>query len=284
MFGRKLSCVLIAALAAGAALAHHNPIPLSHAMGGKILDSAIYFRQLGNVGIPAYLPSSEEVEHHAPMQLAPGDFLTVRGAGGVADVVQLEEGDFRNFNDVELEEFLSLINTKTDLAEVSHENGYVVFRGPKGGPAAHVELEDGTGAPLAQLGYGLDARQAGALDLAMEISVPDEGHGFVFAGHPYVVLASRTAGTSEYLGVEIPIGQDVLTDRFQQLVAAGRLPTFMGRLDEGQDGRAVVPARILEAVLKGGAPSEIHFVFVVLSPDLGTVEFVSNRFTLDIVE
>jgi hypothetical protein len=58
----------------------------------------------------------------------------------------------------------------------------------------------------------------------------------------------------------------------------------MGRLDEGQDGRAVVPARILEAVLKGGAPSEIHFVFVVLSPDLGTVEFVSNRFTLDIVE
>jgi hypothetical protein len=279
-------------LALGTALAHHIPVALSYVAGSEIVDEVVYYRQAANVGIPAYLHGGEVIEHHAPMQLQPGDFFVVRGADGATDVIELVEGDFRDFGDVALEEFLSLIGTKTNLAEVAHDNGYVVFRGTQGGPQASVELEDGTGAPLAQLGYGASTRRNGALHLVMEISIPADDHDehetggedLPFAGLPYVVLASRTAGVSEYMGAEIPLAQDALTARFLQWTEQGRLPRFEGWLDEGQDAQAVLPAAILQQVLGGGAPDKLYFAVVVLSEDLQAVEYVSNLFTVDIAE
>jgi hypothetical protein len=129
MFARRLLAgATYAVLTSGLALAHHIPVPLSHVMGSEILDSVVYYRQATNLGIPAYLPGAAEIEHHAAMELQPGDYFTI-SAKGRTEVIEVEEGDFRDFGNVEMEEFLSLIATKTSLVEVEHENGFVVFRG-----------------------------------------------------------------------------------------------------------------------------------------------------------
>jgi hypothetical protein len=286
----RCTTALVATLACGMALAHHIPVPLSHSMGNEILDHALYYRH-GSEGIPPYLHGGDELAHHTPIALVPGDFFVVRTADGEESIVTFEEGDFRDFTDVELEELLSVVNTKTDLVTVGHENGYVVFNGAAGGPEEGIGLLDGTGTPLAQLGFAPRVRQRGMLDLVLQISVSvDHGHealtgaDFPLAGHRYLVLASRTPGTSEHLGAEIPIAQDTLTDQFLDWTFSGVLPTFKGLLDGGQDARAVLPARVIEHLLDSGAPEEIYFVFVVLSEDAQSVEFVSNRFMLDIAE
>jgi hypothetical protein len=102
------------------------------------------------------------------------------------------------------------------------------------------------------------------------------------AHHPYLVFASATDGSFMMGDVEVPVGRDAVTSTFLRAVRQGQLPTFFAELNHTEDSRAIVSVDELVGLLGPQLPGELYFAYVVLSPDLGSVEFVSNRFTVEI--
>jgi hypothetical protein len=265
----------------GVASAHHLSAGLSYKKGPEVVTNVTYFKETSQAGIPAYHVSTGEVGHQTPIGLSEGDTLTLHGTGGSSEAIVFSAADFADIASATAHEVLEVLAAKSALADAHEDNGYLVIHGADGGGSAtSLGLQDGPGAPLAKLSFA-EGSLSGADALELQISVPTGGPDL--AGHPYLILVSATAGTSQVKGTEIPIGIDGSTREFFALTMQGLLPGFKGRLDANSDAEATLDLAWIEGVYGPQAtPFDVQFALVVLDPALTQVEYVSNAFTLHV--
>lgn len=274
-----------ALLTGGVALAHHIPVPLSHADGKEILTDVVLYSQPKNVGVPGYIVST--VGHEDEVALTDGASFSVHATGGLTETVVFQASDFPDIAHATDEQVVVVINSQLTIAVAETQNGFFALRAVEGGPGHSISLAEGPGRPLLALGFE-ESDQSGSDAIEMVLSIPSDGHeddgADKLAQHPYLVFASSGEGSFLFHGVEVPIARDHVTASFIQAVREGELPSFFSRLNEGADARAVVSLDQVQDLLGTDLPDELHFAYVVFSPDYSSVEFVSNRFTVHVVE
>jgi hypothetical protein len=298
--------VVLASLTAGClsvpVFAHHLPRPLSHLRGKEVLDQVAYYQTQTSTGVPAYATGTIELDHHEQIAVSDGDGFTVTTANGGSESVRLTAADFTDISNVELPELLAVINSKTTLLQAAEINAFAVVRGFVGGVSDPLTLQDGPGTPLAKLGLA-DGVFVGDQDLRLEVSLPgdheepeeDHGGGEGLADHPFVVLLSRVDGSFTLDGQEIPLGIDPLNWRLdgtgQAVLSRGvwalRPGTswpVSGVLDENEDAAAVIYKSDLDRVLGRVWPDRIFIAVAVLSMDRQHIEYVTNRFTVNVIK
>jgi hypothetical protein len=267
---------------AGAALAHHIAVPLSHVSGPEIVQRVKLYHQPANEGVPAYAVASEEHDHE--IALAHGDTFVVRDASGASETVVFDAADFVDISHATDAEVVAAIDAALTIADAESQNGFLLLHGIEGGVQAQLELEDGAGSPLAAMHLSSPA-VVGAESVVMTLSIPADEHGTDeadLAGLPYLLFASATEGSFEFAGETIPIGRDAVTGAFVRAIRDGALPAFFASLDADADARANLSLEQIETVLGGVVPTELRFAYVVFSADFTSVEFVSNAFVVDV--
>ncbi len=266
--------------------AHHVCQGLSFVAGPNIISEIPFHTQQSTFGVPAHRVSFKEFDHDAVLSFEDGDSFLVRNANGVEENIVLEESDFENIHEVELHHALEVITDKASLLEAFEENSYVIFRGLQGGASAALELVDGTGGPLAQMGIS-SGLSAGAKNVKFEISVPGLSCGHAsegeLVGKPYILLGSQTPGFSNIGGEVVPFGIDLTTIVLLQIAIQypNALPGFIGHLNETEDAQATLPAKFFQFYYGNQFPDKLYLAYVVMSEDFSTVEYVSNPFTVD---
>ena len=265
---------LIAATALGLGalvFANHVAVPLSSAFGTEVLTD-ITFHQLE--GVPHYRVTEGEV-----FQVPTGATFFLSDHSDHSDEIVLAGGAMTDA------EVVAAINAQATMAVASIQNGHVVLESHAGGAATLLNVQEGTGG-LAALGFA-GGPGFGSDDVELTLSIPGahehgSDHEGGFAHHPYVLIASATAGTTQAGALEVPVAFDQTTTLFLRATRLGLLPGFLGELDHGGDASATVGGEVLGQLFPAGLPSELHFAFGVFSQDGSTLEFVSNRFTVHI--
>lgn len=274
-----------AVVIAGVALAHHVPVPLSYIAGEEILTEVVVRLGADQPGVPAYKLARGEHEHH--IALAHGDSFWVIDGLNPAQRVEFRAEQFADIDHADEHEVVDAINAQVSVAQAFSQNSYFGFRGMLGGTNHKLRLEDGVGSPLSKLDFDMD-QVLGRNTVDLVLSIPADHHGAASAHeglehHPYLLLASATDGASLFKGATIPLGRDGTMVKFFRNTANGALAGFRGNLDDNADAAASLPVQQLAQLLGPTPPSKVYFAYVVFSMDMAEVEFVSNRFTVNIV-
>lgn len=293
----KTSHILLSAGALAAlGLASHVPVALSTPFGATVLSEITYFKSTGDLGVPAYVAGADEHGYHVH------DGTTFHASNGTqTETMVFEAADFVNVHHAEPVEIADAINADMTLVEAFVENDTLVFRGLGAGSDAMLQLTDDVGAPLFKFGMvdgdATSVEVFGSDDIDLVLSVGDEGddgegghghgghgddHGGSLAGYPYLVIASTTPGTTPVAGFEVPFVLDGTTDAVVRAMKLGLVENFDGHLDAEQDAFARFDADLIDVIWGDATPDELYFAFVVFDPELSGIEFVSNRFTVDI--
>lgn len=274
-----LTAGAVAALAA-IGLAHHIHTPLSTLFGPQVLDGVVFYTESGKFGVPSIRPTTEPFDHDHAFEFRDGDSFAVATGSGARETIVLDAAGFAavggDIGHAHLEDVAAVINAQADLIEAYVTNEVLVVRGLEGGSASTVDLADGPGAPLAKLTLPAGPG-AGSDHLELELSIPAD-HPVDLAGHNYWLLLSGTPSSFTFQGQPIPLGLDPTLDLGVIMAAGGKLPGFIGQLDAGNDASVVADGGWFGAFTPG---MELYFSYVVMSPDWSTLEFVSNRFTVE---
>lgn len=280
-FNRKIMAAAVVLAGGSIALAHHLSTPLSYLFGSDVLSAVVYHATTGKVGVPAYVLSGGEIE--GTLALSEGAAFAIADAAGKTDHVVFHATQFQDVGAATLDEVVASLNAQLTVATAFEDNGHLVLRGLEGGAQSLLDARDGQGSPLAALSLP-SVPVHGSDSIALQLSIPaDASGGPDLSGHPYFLIASRTPGTTDVGGKQLPIALDAATALVLRATAAGALPGFQGSLDAGSDAVAEFRPKVLNAIAGGAVPDHVYFAFAVLAKDLGKVEFVSNRFTLEIV-
>lgn len=287
MKSRLYVSLTICTFVAGAALAHHLATPLSSQYGAEILTKITLFAKADNKGVPSYHVGSDE---HG-FAIAPGASFSVSANGGAAQSVVFDTASFADPAEATPEEVAAAVNAQIDNAEMIVDNETLVLRGLHGGAAADLLLQDGAGGALAALGFAA-ASIAGSDDIHLVLSIPPKedhpensgGGGADLAHHPYFLIASTTAGSTNVGGHVIPLALDAFTHAVVRGTQFGLLPGFAGELDDNSDAAATFDTALLPLAFPGGLPDRVYFAYVVLNHELSDIEFVSNAFEVEIVD
>lgn len=269
---------------AGLALAHHVPVALSYVEGENVLKEITVYLNGGIAGVPPTVLSLTETSHHIS-GLAHGESFQIQDHSGAVQTVVFDQADFTNIHHASDHEIVDAINAQITIAQASAQNGHFVFEGRLGGgEATDLTLIDGAGSPLQDLSVvGSDGHRrtrVGFDDVTLTLSAPA---GEPLEGQPYILFASDVAGDWHRDGHVIPVLPTATMRDFYNATLDGRLSTFVGQLDDNADGTAVLPLDTLRDLLGPNPPAEIHLAYVVLTPDGSSIDFVSNQFTIHIV-
>jgi hypothetical protein len=291
-----LACAITIATAWTASYAHHLPKALSHLQGPHVLTEISYYKNGLAVGVPVYTTGDRELGHHELIPLAAGDTFVIKDSEGNAETIRFSASDFEDISAAPLEEVLTLINDRSALIGVDEINAFAVVHGFRGGNTSWLTLADGAGGPLSKLGLS-SGTTFGDQEIRLEVSLPaedDHGQRSSLAGHPFVLLLSRFDGSHELMGRQIPIGADPLLPRTLreagEILGGGRMSTrrttwpVVGKLDANEDASTVLRAADLDRLLGRVWPERLYAAVVVLSDDGQSVEYVTNRFVVNVVK
>jgi hypothetical protein len=265
---------------ASAALAHHVHVPLSTLFGPEVLDGVVFYTETGKFGVPHVRPSTETFDHDHTFAFADGDSFDVTTNSGATETVVFDAASFQavgsDIGAATAEEVAEVLSAQATLLEAYTANEALVVRGLEGGSSKTLDLTDGTGSPLAKLTLPSGAG-AGSDHLDLVISIPED-HPVDLAGHNYWLLISGTPGSLSFQGQTIPLGVDATLNLGAVMAASGKLPGFIGQLDAGNDAAATAVGAWFTNFTPG---MKLYFAYVVMSPDWSTLDYVSNRFTVD---
>lgn len=267
------------ALLSSIASAHHVPVGLSYVKGEEIVAEITLYKTTSSSGLPAYVLSIGEAE--GTFGLHPGATFTVADGQGHLDTVVFDRSMFADISQATADEIVDAVEPQLTVAELREENGYFLLAGAAGGSTATLTLKDGVGSPLATLGIR-SGIYVGAGQIALTLSVPADTQ-LDLSGQSYTVFASTTAGSTDIGGKQVPFAFDATTAKVLRASAAGVLPGFLGTLDGNSDSAASIDPAVLDAMFPAGLPSKIELAYVVYATNLTTVDYVSNVFTIHIV-
>lgn len=265
VLGSFLACGTLAALA----LAHHVPVGLSYLEGPEIMSTITVFKST-STGIPAYVVSHDEVDHVIAVPV--GASFQISDGLGNNDFVTIPN-TFPDPNNAHLDDVVDELNEQLSVATLREENGHLVFEGKNGGASAQLQLSEGVGGALASLQFS-NGTVNGKNNIPLVLSIPAEKK-LDLSGHPYFLLASSTLGTTVIGNKHLDIVLDTTTSQFLRATKAGVLPGFFGVLNATSDASTT----LLPSLLPNQVGAETYFQYVVLTPDLTSIAYVSNVFT-----
>lgn len=281
MFQRSILATAGAACLAAPAFAHHVTKTLSYARGPEVVESVTYFNRFDNRGVPAYLLANDE--HFDSYALVDGTSIVIADGLGNTQTALVTAAMFPDIGHATIDEIVEALAPQVTIANVGEQNGFLLVEGLAGGSTGHVGVSAGAGNLLAQLNLPATT-VVGEADIPLLLSHFEEGANPPdYAGHPYRIFASTTAGTSLIGGRQIPIRFDRTTRHVARLTQLGALPAFAGHLSATEDARAAFRAEAIPALFGANPPTQIYFAYAIYSMDGSQVLFTSNRFTVNLV-
>jgi len=280
---RRSSVVATGLLAGAIALAAAPPKALTAACCTFFLTDLVYFDTATNQGVPAYSMGMDD----STFDLMDGSSFTVTDGASVTEAVTFHAGDFADISAATADEVAAAINAQLTIGEAFHEDGMLMIRGHVGGPAGTLELTDGNDSPLQMLGFApgtMTGTEDIELRLATQLQDMDGGVTPGFPDHPYLVVMSATEGNVQVAGHTLPLAIDATTLLGLRATELGLLPGFLADLDGEGGALTQYDTALLPKMFKSGTPDHLYFAFVVFKPDLSGVEYISNRFSVQVVD
>jgi len=282
MLTRQGAVTFSIVLLGAAAVAQMVPVALSAACCEKFLTTLEYYNT-ADPGVPAYVMGMNGDD----FALVPGSSFQLTDSAGTSEDVVFDASQFADMDHATPEEVRDAVNDQLTVGEALVDSGMLMLRGVQGGADAAITLDDGTGGPLAVMGFE-NGTMTGTKDIELRLATSlDDGMGGVgmepLPHHPYLVVMSATPGSVQVAGHTLPLGIDATTQTVLRATQLGLLPGFLGELDGNGDALTAFDTSLLPRIFPAGPPEHLYYSFVVFSQDLSSIDYVSNLFQVHVI-